>query len=526
MRHPLNKDLPVISVSRRNVLKGVAAMPIALGLTPLARATDLMVRYDIASPQGQQMLAIYADAVRQMQALGPDNPLSWMWQWYTHFVDGTTSKSAEITRIFGDVATPLSALANEAWNTCQSHSGQNSNNFLPWHRLFVYYFERIVRQVCGHPEFTLPYWDYSSADPAKRGVVPEAFRLPDDPVFGSLYRPERGTLANSGQPIQLNQTGDPMNIDDAMRCTTYSTVGSVQGVCRAIDSGIHGKIHVLTGSSKGMGSVPYACRDPLFWVHHSNIDRMWASWNKNGGKNPTLGTTEAAWADKPFVFCDASGARVSRKLGTAFSVLGMGYTYDAFIPKPPAPPPPPPTTATTAAAMTTMMASASGSGTTTVTKTQHVAKAPTSAEMGAIPVHVTLKPLAGTAQTPVLGLDPNQPEKHTYLVLKDLHTWSQPEVLYHVYLTAAGGQSKLSQQSYVGAINFFDAEFHDHGNGAMDMAIGENFFSFDVTELLKRIARSGNAANARDALTVTFVPGGKPAPGGKPLVSTIELVRQ
>ena len=34
--------------------------------------------------------------------------------------------------------------------------------------------------------------------------------MPDDPVFGSLYRPERGSLANSGQPIQLNQTGDQM----------------------------------------------------------------------------------------------------------------------------------------------------------------------------------------------------------------------------------------------------------------------------------------------------------------------------
>ena len=118
--------------------------------------------------------------------------------------------------------------------------------------------------------------------------------------------------------------------------------------------------------------------------------------------------------------------------------------------------------------MTTMMASASTSATKGA-KAEHVAKAPTSAEMGATPVHVTLKPLTGTTETPVLGLDPNQPEKHTYLVLKDLHTWSQPEVLYHVYLTPAGGQAKLSQQNYVGAINFFDAEFHDHGNGSMDI---------------------------------------------------------
>ncbi|HEX2596248.1 MAG TPA: tyrosinase family protein, partial [Luteimonas sp.] len=147
-------------------------------------ATTLRIRYDIASPEGQQMLALYADAVAQMKALGPDNPMSWLWTWYTHFVDGTTTKADEISRIFGTTTTPQSSLANEMWNTCQSHSGQNSNNFLPWHRLYVYYFERIVRQVCGHPEFTLPYWNYTSSDPAQRGVLPEQFRMPDDPLYG------------------------------------------------------------------------------------------------------------------------------------------------------------------------------------------------------------------------------------------------------------------------------------------------------------------------------------------------------
>jgi hypothetical protein len=492
-------------------------MPVALGLSPLAMAADLKVRYDIASPNGQAMLAIYADAVDKMQALGPDNPMSWMWQWYTHFVSGTTTKADEIARIFGPDVTPQSSLANETWDTCQSHSGQNSNNFLPWHRLFVYYFERIVRQVSGHPEFTLPYWDYTSADPAKRGVVPEAFRLPDDPVFGCLYRPDRGTLANSGQPIQTYQTGDPMDITDAMLKTSYSTVDSVQGFCRAIDSGIHGRIHVLVGTKNDMGAVPYACQDPLFWVHHSNIDRMCASWNKNGGKNPTLGTTQTAWADKAFVFADANGLRVSRKLSSAFSALSMGYSFDAFIPKPSTTTT---TSATTAAATTTMLASSTS---TTGNKSEPVAKSPTSATMGSTATHVTLQPLPGTPGTRVLGLDPMQPDKHTYLVIKDLHTWSQPEVLYHVYLTPAGG--KLSQQAYAGNINFFDAEFHDHGHGAMGSEIGENFFSFDVTDILRRIERSGNP-NARDALVVTFVPGGKPTPGGKPLVSTIELVRQ
>jgi hypothetical protein len=119
--------------------------------------------------------------------------------------------------------------------------------------------------------------------------------------------------------------------------------------------------------------------------------------------------------------------------------------------------------------------------------------------------------------------------QHTYLVLKNLHTWKQPEVLYHVYLSPAkGAQSNvpLNKNTYVGAINFFDAEFHDHGgHGAkLDTALGENFFSFDVTELLRRFERSG--AVSRDSLQVTFVPGGKPTAGAGSMVASIELVRQ
>jgi len=501
-------------ISRRDFVKGMAALPLAMGVSTKSWAqSTLKIRYDIASPEGQQMMALYADAVRQMQALGPDNPMSWLWQWYTHFVNGTTSKSAEISRIFGTTTTPQSSLANEMWNTCQSHSGQNSNNFLPWHRLYIYYFERIVRSVCGHPEFTLPYWNYTSSDPAQRGVLPEQFRLPDDPLYGSLYVATRGSLANSGQPIQQYQAGDQMDITDAMLTTTYSTVDNVQGFCRAIDSGIHGRIHVLTGTSKDMGAVPYAGQDPLFFVHHANIDRMWASWNKNGGKNPTLGTTDTAWADRAFVFADANGVRVSRKLSTAFSILSMGYDYDVKIPKPT-------TTTTTSASKTMIMAAAAPVG----RHSTKVAQSDGEANLGTRTMHVRLLPVAGTKSTNVLGLDPSD-GRRTYLVVKDLHTWVQPEVLYHLYLTPPSGKMGLNKDDYVGAINFFDAEFHDHGNMQMDTVLGENFFSFDVTKVLQAIARSGDRS-ASGGLQLSFVPGGSANPKAKPLVATIELVRQ
>jgi hypothetical protein len=300
-----------------------------------------------------------------------------------------------------------------------------------------------------------------------------------------------------------------MDIAPAMAAVNYSNSRGVQGFNAAINNGIHGRIHVLVGTAQNMGKVPYAGNDPLFWVHHANIDRMWASWNANGGVNPTT----PAWTRRTFVFADAQGQRVSGMLRDYFDTGLLGYGYDALIP-----PPSPPPEGTGLQAQAPLRTQAAGT-------LERIAQVRGAARLGAAPTRVLLSPEASARPTAVLGLDPAQPHRRTYLVLKGLHTWSQPEVLYHLYLTPVRGGG-LDQASYVGNINFFDAEFHDHGNqDAMDTALGENFYSFDVTALLQRIARDGDA-QARDALQVTFVPGGAPQPGGKPIVGSIELVRQ
>jgi hypothetical protein len=495
-------------LTRRSFIQGVAALPLAAWLSQGARASEPFIRYDIATPQGAAMLQVYANAVLSMQARGADDPLSWTWTWYTHFVDGLTTKDSEIARIFGGVVTPASSLAVEMWNTCQSHSGQNANNFLPWHRMYVLFMEKIIRQISGVPDFAMPYWNYTSADPALRGIVPAQFRLPTDPVYGCLYRPNRTKLANTGQPIQSKMLNDPFDISAAMAKTSYSNVGTVQGFCRAIDSGVHGKLHVLVGTASNMGAVPYAGRDPIFLVHHANIDRMWASWNANGGVNPAT----AAWSSKQFVFADAQGQRVSSMLRDYFDMATLGYGYDALIPPP-----------VVSATLAQTMAARTGSGGNAIP--ERLATAPDGAELGARAVRVRLLPVAGSRRTQVLGLDPAQSGKRTYVVLRDLHTWKQPEVLYDLYLTPAGPTARLGRDNYVGTINFFDAEFHDHGHGRMADVLGDNFFSFDVTEILRKIGRSGNPG-AGNTLTITFVPAGDPTPGARPLVATIELVRQ
>jgi tyrosinase len=98
-------------------------------------------------------------------------------------------------------------------------------------------------------------------------------------------------------------------------------------------------------------------------------------------------------------------------------------------------------------------------------------------------------------------------------------------VLFHLYLQPGRATGAPGRGDYVGNINFFDAQFHDHGDMRMDEALGENLYSFDVTALLRDIARHGQG-NARDSLRLTIVPAGRPTSGSEPLVGSIELIRQ
>ena len=82
------------------------------------------------------------------------------------------------------------------------------------------------------------------------------------------------------------------------------------GFCKAINQDPHGYVHGMIGDDLGMGQVPWAANDPIFWLHHCNIDRMWASWNASGKANPT----DASWLNQEFVFADEHCNRVVAKV--------------------------------------------------------------------------------------------------------------------------------------------------------------------------------------------------------------------
>jgi hypothetical protein len=95
----------------------------------------------------------------------------------------------------------------------------------------------------------------------------------------------------------------------------------------------HDEIHGATGG--WMGNPLVSARDPLFFAHHSNVDRLWVEWLNLGGgrRNPNeQDPYYKTWADQPFTFFDENKKKVtvSTKDVLDTTKLDAPYVYDMF----------------------------------------------------------------------------------------------------------------------------------------------------------------------------------------------------
>jgi tyrosinase len=231
----------------------------------------------------------YAKAVAEMKNLPATDPTGWGYQAAVH----ETSQRPNPQPRF--------------WTQCQ-HS---SWFFLPWHRMYLFYFEQIVAAVIttlgGPNDWSLPYWNYSDS------ANPDATKLP--PAFYASTMPGPGNLSNSlydGTRARGNNGGSiTANASQTdLKCLRepyfakpsagggFGFCGPVTGFHHPATGGIgmldsvpHGSIHGAVGGD--MGYFNTAALDPIFWIHHANIDRLWNVWLKRDSnhKNPP----DATW---------------------------------------------------------------------------------------------------------------------------------------------------------------------------------------------------------------------------------------
>ncbi|KAL9609507.1 MAG: hypothetical protein Q9167_005724 [Letrouitia subvulpina] len=105
---------------------------------------------------------------------------------------------------------------------------------------------------------------------------------------------------------------------------------------------MHNAIHSLVGNGGHMAVVPYSAFDPIFWLHHANVDRLFAIWqaiypssfvtsqiSNYGTYTNTPGKSEDINTLLTPFHSDDSGALHTSL--TARSTRSFGYTYPEIV---------------------------------------------------------------------------------------------------------------------------------------------------------------------------------------------------
>jgi hypothetical protein len=155
----------------------------------------------------------------------------------------------------------------------ETHYQHGSERFLPWHRVFLLLLERALQTV--HPEVTIPYWDWTKA-------ASQTFPAWLAPVTPTVPMPPPMS------PITVTRSPGPSSWLATITSGTPAVMGL--GLFPMFTGGleaIHGAVHGWVGGT--MNWIATAPCDPIFWMHHANIDRLWSVWQaSHPGLNPNL----------------------------------------------------------------------------------------------------------------------------------------------------------------------------------------------------------------------------------------------
>jgi peroxiredoxin/N-acetylneuraminic acid mutarotase len=287
-------------------------------------------RYNVNSPEGQKMLAKYARAIDIMRTLPEYDTHSWTWWWYTHWIKGPPAflwdfARKKKTEVVASLPADKRDFAEAVWNGCQAHPVDPSDPehyqqwyFLPWHRLMLFQFEQTIREVLHDEDFTLPYWNPVTGNPADL-VVPAVFRAPGT----TLYNGTRWPWVNAGEPLDTLWKGW-LSLDCLNEKIYIDSPTGNLGFNPRLDQNPHFFTHIALGGD--MADFATVGGDPMFYLHHCNLDRIWESWNRLGNKNPT----DAKYLNRKFAYADRSGKRVDMPVSASDRVAQLGYEYDAY----------------------------------------------------------------------------------------------------------------------------------------------------------------------------------------------------
>jgi tyrosinase len=314
--------------------------------------------WKLGTPWAPELLW-YARAVKVMKSRALNDRLSW--RYYAAIHGFNASQWAAVGEPSTSAQRPPAAEQKTFWNQCQHGSWY----FLPWHRGYLMAFEKVVRDAMatlpGAPtDWALPYWNY--LDPGEN-KLPAEFAAPawpdgtnDNPLFETVrygpdnngvvfveltgqYAVEETTALAEGQFVGADDGGSHGFGGPQTDAFTHS--GGHHGM---LESKPHDMVHVNVGGTQksGLMSDPItAGLDPIFWLHHANIDRLWEVWKRLpvAQGDPTSNKWKGGPPNRDFVMpLPGSAATWTFTRAIVENLAALDYSYDDLTaPAQPAP---------------------------------------------------------------------------------------------------------------------------------------------------------------------------------------------
>jgi hypothetical protein len=280
------------------------------------------------------------------------------------------------------------AFAPGAGSVNFGHGGDGAYSFLSWHRYFLYRFEKDLQSHV--PGVMLPYWDWTDPSSVMTDTFlgPNGTNLSGNVIQRGYFAFDKPGVGNNTTPLppwwpaslvgwrlpsmfasifqgglrrRTRNVSELPLVGDLRTTLSRSTYQSFQNTLESgtglasgnqMHNGLHGWIGGGTSTANGghmnfPGVSPF---DPFFYLHHCNIDRLWAMWQMDGHQTeyptsggvsqhhrndimyPWTGGTAGYGTSDPIAAVipmpDFSALGVQRNVDTLDFRNAYGYTYD------------------------------------------------------------------------------------------------------------------------------------------------------------------------------------------------------
>lgn len=384
-------------VTRRNFIKtGIAAMGAATlpfgNLTAQGKAR--YTRYNVMSAGGKRALASYARGVEAMLNLPANHPQNWFRNAFIHLMDcphgnwwfyvwhrgylgyfeqtiRTLSKDDQFAIPYWDW-TSLPQIPDSMFDGALN---PQNRPFEPYTRnlaVFTQHFKPALTaywntltpaqlaqlKLRGYTAFDKMWNDVTGFDPtippqgagissnmAYANTCGSRYLTRDNPKFDKATAKDvdPDTIRSGLSPTQFNASTKAQSFTSTKTASHNAAPGSTPGFFFSTLEGLpHNQVHNYIGGVGPLDPGPYGNMtnflspvDPIFFLHHSNMDRLWDVWTRKQKRLnlpylPPKGPELDALSNEPFLFyVNGQGQFVGNsKAGEYLSTEKFDYDYE------------------------------------------------------------------------------------------------------------------------------------------------------------------------------------------------------